>query len=144
MSDKVYVCKSSFATEYDGAPIVVTKGQRVREGHDLIKGNPDAFELADEGHILEVETATNQGPTVKELRAELKARNVQVPKRAEKDKLEQLLAEAKQADEGQTEEPDEGQSPEPEGNADDQETETPVTEGDQGDREPDEGDSPET
>lgn len=159
MSDKVFVCKTSFATEYEGAPLVVSKGQRIREGHELIDANPDAFELADEGQILEVETATkapgkkrgtangdkvSDGPTNDELKAELKKLGVDVPKRANKKKLTALLEEAqKKADEGQTGEPDEGQEPEPEGDTSEQETETPGAEGSQGEGDPAEGDNTE-
>lgn len=51
-----------FATEYDGGPLFVQKGELVRDGHPLLKGREDLFEPAEKlsrfDHKGEVEQAT--------------------------------------------------------------------------------------
>lgn len=44
MSGKIYVATETYTTDLDGVPVSVTKDTtRVREGHDLIKRNPQYF-----------------------------------------------------------------------------------------------------
>lgn len=58
----VYVARESFSCEINGELINVAKGERVREGHDLIRIYPDAFEDVREGAVKwdlpDVEQAT--------------------------------------------------------------------------------------
>lgn len=42
----LYVARESFSTEHEGAPVAIVKGvTRVREGHPILKGREDFFEL---------------------------------------------------------------------------------------------------
>jgi hypothetical protein len=53
---RIFIAKESFATiDADGNPLVVKNGQRIREGHPLLKGREELFQL-DNG-VLEVPAA---------------------------------------------------------------------------------------
>lgn len=56
----VYVAKRTYATQLDGARVVVRKGvTRVRAGHPLIARNPDCFEPVDASSVhYDVQQAT--------------------------------------------------------------------------------------
>ena len=55
---EIYVATQSFAADVDGVPTVVSKGERVRRGHALLKQHGGYFEPADEGVEYDVEEAT--------------------------------------------------------------------------------------
>lgn len=55
-----YTATESFATDLDGGPVVVARGENVRAGHPLIKANPDKFrplEQATRFAVIEQATA---------------------------------------------------------------------------------------
>lgn len=55
----VYVARESFFCDVGGEPTPVHAGRtRVREGHELLRRYPHAFEPADTGLAFEVEQAT--------------------------------------------------------------------------------------
>jgi hypothetical protein len=59
MSNDVFVATESFSTEINGETFVVHRDKtRVREGHPILKANPDYFEPAGDGVMLDVEHAT--------------------------------------------------------------------------------------
>lgn len=56
---EIFVATESFSTEIDGEIFVCHRNKtRVREGHPLLKANPDYFKSAGEGVTFEVENAT--------------------------------------------------------------------------------------
>lgn len=58
-SSGIYVATTSFACEIDGYPVNVSHGERVREGHDLLRLYPQAFEPLEAGRVhYDVEQAT--------------------------------------------------------------------------------------
>ena len=58
MADDIYIATNSFATHVDGKRVMVRKGvTRVREGHQLLKDNPDRFKPIDVHYDVEQTTA---------------------------------------------------------------------------------------
>lgn len=53
---RLYVAKQSFATEFEGTPVVIQKGNTVEEGHPLLKGREDLFKLIEADFKCEDET----------------------------------------------------------------------------------------
>jgi len=57
MADGIYIATNSFATHVDGKRVMVRKGvTRVREGHPLLKDNPDRFKPIDVQYDVEQAT----------------------------------------------------------------------------------------
>ena len=58
----IYVATTSFACEIDGYRLNVNTGERVREGHELLRIYGEAFEPLEAGHVhyevAEIEQAT--------------------------------------------------------------------------------------
>lgn len=55
----IFIAKESFSCEVAGEMVSVAKGDRVREGHELLSLRPDAFEnVADAPLRFEVEDAS--------------------------------------------------------------------------------------
>jgi hypothetical protein len=55
----VFEAKASFACVYNGGEVSIRKGERVREGHDLLRAYPDKFQpLTIKFDVPEVEQAT--------------------------------------------------------------------------------------
>lgn len=58
--DAILVATDSFVVERDGDSFPFYKGvTRIRAGHDLVKGNEDRFEAADENVHYDFESATS-------------------------------------------------------------------------------------
>lgn len=59
MSD-IFIARETFTTEINGLPETIIAGKtRVREGHPLLKRNPDYFERLDDSTVhFDVEQAT--------------------------------------------------------------------------------------
>lgn len=63
----IYVCKESFVTEVDGAPVAFRRGvTRVHADHPILKGREHLFELVDANYGVESATAA---PGEKRVRA---------------------------------------------------------------------------
>lgn len=57
-SADIFVAKESFATDYEGSPIIVKAGQtRVRKGHPLLKKHSQFFEPLEIHYDVEQATA---------------------------------------------------------------------------------------
>lgn len=57
-SADIFVAKESFATDYEGSPIIVKAGQtRVRKGHPLLKKHAQFFEPLEIHYDVEQATA---------------------------------------------------------------------------------------
>lgn len=54
----LYVAKVGFACELDGERIIVNKGERVREGHPILRVQEEFFEPVDTTVHYDVEQAT--------------------------------------------------------------------------------------
>jgi hypothetical protein len=54
----IYVAKTSFHCEVDGERLFVTAGERVRNGHALLRAQPENFEPVDTTVHYDVEQAT--------------------------------------------------------------------------------------
>lgn len=54
----LYIAKESFWTETDEGPVFVQAGERIRDGHDLLRKYPQYFEPADTTVRYDVEQAT--------------------------------------------------------------------------------------
>lgn len=54
----IQVAKDSFSATIDGVPYAVNKGERVREGHPLLKGREALFEPVDLKVHYDIEQAT--------------------------------------------------------------------------------------
>jgi hypothetical protein len=55
-----YCARESFATQYEGGPVVVRKGENVRADHPLVRANPEKFapvELSSRWDTVEQATA---------------------------------------------------------------------------------------
>ena len=48
---EVFVARESFSCELAGVPVSVAKGERVREGHELLRIYPGSFENVREGRV---------------------------------------------------------------------------------------------
>ena len=60
MSD-ILVANTSFSTEVDGVPQIITRGRtRVRKGHPIATQNPDYFDELEERVDFDIETATKK------------------------------------------------------------------------------------
>lgn len=108
MSDgKILVARETFTAELDGSPVIVHKGvTRVREGHPLLKGREDLFELVDDTVHYDIEQATaapgekrgQREPdklNQRELKAELDKLGIEYPKGPVKNEvLRKLLEDA--------------------------------------------------
>lgn len=57
MSDQIFEAIESFATQYDGEDITVQVGERIREGHPLLKGREDRFKPLEVKYEVEQATA---------------------------------------------------------------------------------------
>lgn len=56
---EIYVATESFSCEIDGHPVTVNKGERVREGHGLLKAYPAAFQrISDQPVKYDIEDAS--------------------------------------------------------------------------------------
>lgn len=65
---RIYVARESFVTELDGVPVTVVAGTtRVREGHKLMEGREQFFELLKVHY--EVERATAAPGEVRRVKA---------------------------------------------------------------------------
>lgn len=54
----IFVAKHSFSCEIDGQPLVVNRGERVRQGHPLLRTQAAFFEPVDTSVQYDVEQAT--------------------------------------------------------------------------------------
>ena len=60
MSD-ILIANTSFSTEVDGVPQIITRGRtRVRKGHPIAEQNPDYFDELEERVDFDIETATKK------------------------------------------------------------------------------------
>jgi hypothetical protein len=57
-SGKVYEAREAFVADIDGQPMAVAKGDRVREGHPLLKGRKDLFQESEPEVQFDVEDAS--------------------------------------------------------------------------------------
>lgn len=58
--NQIFVATETFSTTVDGEPVSVTKGvTRVRDGHELIRNNPQFFKAVGDGVHYELEQATD-------------------------------------------------------------------------------------
>jgi len=56
---KIYVAKDAFVVDLDGGSYTISKGTRVREGHEILKGGRlDLFEEQSDQVDYDIETAT--------------------------------------------------------------------------------------
>lgn len=63
MAGSVFVAIESFGCEVDGNEFNVSKGERVREGHPVLRAQPQNFEPADRHVDYEWETAAESTAT---------------------------------------------------------------------------------
>jgi hypothetical protein len=56
--DGIYVANTSFSCELNGDKVFVTAGERIREGHPLLRAQPGFFEPVDTSVKYDVEQAT--------------------------------------------------------------------------------------
>jgi pyruvate/2-oxoglutarate dehydrogenase complex dihydrolipoamide acyltransferase (E2) component len=59
MTGRVYVANTTHHVEVDGVPTIVRKDQRVREGHGLLKMNPQYFTAIEDMPTLGEAVATD-------------------------------------------------------------------------------------
>lgn len=56
--DKVYEAVETFVSDTDEGPLVVSKGDKVRGGHPLLKGRKDLFKESQDTVKFDVEQTT--------------------------------------------------------------------------------------
>lgn len=55
---RLFAARESFSTDIAGTPVVVHKGELVREGHPLLEGREGLFEPYEQRVAFDVEQAT--------------------------------------------------------------------------------------
>jgi hypothetical protein len=58
MAAKVYVAKETIHVQTKTGVVTIYKGERVREGHEYMRGREDSFMLPDNEVMYDVEQAT--------------------------------------------------------------------------------------
>lgn len=91
--DKVYVAKTGFTTTINDTQVSIRRGERVREGHAVLKGRADLFEEAgDNLRFDNVEQATAAPGEKRGQRAEKAEPKAAEQPKPEPDKPEQATA----------------------------------------------------